>query len=118
MAVTVSTAYGVDRPIRVLQSAHPSLLVTWGWLRPVIILPQAAAAWSARRMQIVLSHELAHVSRADWVVQMAAGLIRAAYWFNPVVWVACRQLRDASEEACDDAVIASGSGISTTRKNW
>ncbi len=108
MAVAVSTAYGVDRPIRVLQSAHPSLLVTWGWLRPVIILPRAAAAWSARRMRIVLSHELAHVSRGDWAVQMVAGLIRAAYWFNPVVWVACRQLRDASEEACDDAVIASG----------
>jgi BlaR1 peptidase M56/carboxypeptidase family protein/TonB-like protein len=56
----------------------------------------------------VLAHELAHVKRGDWAVQIAAELLCAAYWFNPLVWVAARRLRLESEQACDDAVLKMG----------
>ena len=59
-------------------------------------------------MRIVLGHELAHIHRHDWIVHLASALLRAAYWFNPLVWIACRQLRLESEQACDDAVLALG----------
>ena len=94
--------------MRLLQSDHPSLLVTWGWRRPRILLPAGAPAWPDERIRVVLAHELAHVVRGDWVVQLAAEALRAAYWFNPLVWVACRRLRVESECACDDAVLAQG----------
>jgi beta-lactamase regulating signal transducer with metallopeptidase domain len=95
-------------PVPLLQSDHPTLLVTWGLAPPRIILPLAARGWSNERMRIVLWHELAHIRRGDWIVQMMAEVLRAVYWFNPLLWIACRRLRLESEQACDDAVMNGG----------
>jgi TonB family protein len=56
----------------------------------------------------VLGHELAHVARGDWALQILAELVRALCWFNPFVWIACASLRRDSEHACDDAVLNLG----------
>ncbi len=69
---------------------------------------QARASWAEERIRVVLCHELAHIGRQDWVVQMLAELLRAVYWFNPLVWIASRRLRQESEQACDDAVLSLG----------
>ena len=60
-----------------------------------------------RALRIVLRHELAHIRRGDWVVQIAGEILRTAYWFNPLVWIACARLRQESEQACDDEVLTS-----------
>ena len=60
------------------------------------------------RVRIVLCHELAHIRRGDWVVQLAAQLVRSIYWFNPILWMACARLRLESEQACDDRVLNLG----------
>src|SRR5206468_4026006 len=57
---------------------------------------------------IVLAHELAHVKRRDWPIQLIAEIVRAVYWFNPLVWIACARLRQESEHATDDAVLNRG----------
>jgi beta-lactamase regulating signal transducer with metallopeptidase domain len=108
LAQEVSRTYGLRRPVTLLQSGHPSLLVTWGLARPKVILPASAAVWTDARARVVLSHELAHIRRGDWVVQLSAELLRAIYWFNPLLWVACRRLRLESEHACDDEVMSRG----------
>jgi beta-lactamase regulating signal transducer with metallopeptidase domain len=108
LAEEVSQAYGLRRTILLLESDHPSLLVTWGFRKPKVILPAAAGAWSDERTRVVLTHELAHVRRGDWAVQIAAELLRAVYWFNPLLWIACRRLRLESEHACDDEVMNYG----------
>jgi TonB family protein len=59
-------------------------------------------------MRVVLGHELAHVKRNDWLVQVIAEIARAIYWFNPLFWIVCTQLRRESEHACDDAAISLG----------
>jgi TonB family protein len=64
--------------------------------------------WSSERRRIVLSHELAHIARADWHLQICAELGRAIYWFHPLAWKAAAALRHESERACDDAVLNSG----------
>ena len=56
----------------------------------------------------MLRHELAHIRRGDWAVLIAAELLRAVYWFNPLVWIACSRVRQESEYACDDAVLNAG----------
>ena len=104
----ISRSYGLQRPVTLLESPHPSLLVTWGLARPKVILPAAAAAWTDERARVVLTHELAHIRRGDWVVQLSAELLRAIYWFNPLLWLACRRLRLESEHACDDEVMSRG----------
>jgi hypothetical protein len=104
----LSRRAGPARRVALLQSDHPTLLVTWGLARPKIVLPAGADAWSDERARVVLAHEFAHIRRGDWAIQMLAELVRCAYWFNPLLWIACRRLRLESEHACDDAVLAGG----------
>jgi beta-lactamase regulating signal transducer with metallopeptidase domain len=105
----IASLYGLSRPPRLLISGS-SILVTWGWRTPRIILPPGSEVWPIERIRAVLCHELAHVRRGDWVIQMTAELLRGIYWFNPVVWVACRILRCESEQASDDAALHCGIG--------
>jgi beta-lactamase regulating signal transducer with metallopeptidase domain len=82
--------------------------MTWGVLRPVILLPKEALAWPRERLQAVLLHELAHVRRRDSLTQSLALVASALYWPNPLVWWAARALRREAEIAADDAAIVSG----------
>ena len=108
IARQVSKELGVKRPVGLLRSPHPTRLVTWGWLRPIVLLPAGSDGWTRDRIRIVLTHELAHVRRRDWAVQVGAHLMRSVYWFNPLVWLACRRLAEEGEHACDDAVVSHG----------
>jgi len=108
LANEISAAFELRHPVKLLQSDHPTLLVTWGLLQPKVILPAAARDWSDDRVRVVLRHELAHIRRGDWAVFMAAEGLRAVYWFNPLVWLACRRVRQESEHACDDVVLNAG----------
>jgi TonB family protein len=96
------------RGVVVLETDRPVMPVTWGLFRPKILLPRAARDWSDECLRAVFRHELAHVQRGDWGVQLLATLITRLFWFNPVVWLASRQLRIESERACDDAVLNLG----------
>jgi HEAT repeat protein len=76
--------------------------------RPSIVLPADAAQWSDERRRVVVLHELAHIKRRDCLTQSMAQLVCAAYWFNPIVWLAARRMRAERERACDDFVLAAG----------
>ncbi len=105
----LSKFHKIGRPIRLLQcNSSTSMPLTWGIFRPVIVLPSSAVQWPEDRRRMVLSHELAHISRHDWILQICAELTRAVYWFHPLVWLAAAQLRQESERASDDAVLRSG----------
>ena len=102
---------GIRRPVRLLQSDRAVTPMTWGWLRPVVVVP-AASGWSPERRAVVLRHELAHVSRGDVVTQLLARGVCALYWFNPAVWFAAYRLREERERACDDEVLRLGTRAS------
>ena len=104
----VAERYGIRKAITALQTDSADWLATWGVFRPRILVPAHAMRWSEERIRLVLCHELAHVRRRDWAVQMAAELMRRVYWFQPLMSVACRQLRRESEHACDDVVLGTG----------
>src|SRR5687768_6729246 len=74
----------ISTPVRIAVTDHPALLVTWGVLNPVILLPAGANSWPADRIEVVLAHEMAHIVRRDWSTQVAAEILRAIYWFNPL----------------------------------
>jgi TonB family protein len=98
------------RSVRLLVSSGAPLLATWGWRRPLIVIPACGLGWSGERVRTVLAHEVAHVSRHDWLLQSIAETLRALLWWNPLAWLACRALRGDSELACDDAVLQAGVG--------
>ena len=107
-ARSLSEYFGLRTPPRLLQSDQQALLVTWGLFTPKVMLPADAASWDPDRIYVVLAHELAHVDRSDWIIQIGSELLRIAYWFNPLVWFASSRLRLESERACDDAVVTLG----------
>lgn len=82
--------------------------LTCGLVRPAIVLPADARGWNAEDVRRALIHELEHVRRHDWAIQLLGRAACAMYWFHPLVWVAWRRLCLEAERACDDAVIQTG----------
>jgi beta-lactamase regulating signal transducer with metallopeptidase domain len=108
LALDIAADYRVHAPVLLLESDCATLPVTWGHAQPKILLPPTARDWSDERIRAVLHHEIAHVRRRDWLVQVFATVIRALYWPHPLVWLACSRLRLECERACDDAVLREG----------
>jgi TonB family protein len=82
--------------------------MTWGAIRPVILLPAYVADWSAEQRDVVIRHERAHIERRDWLWQAFAQVMTAVFWFHPLVWLAAAQMRQEAEHAADDATLAGG----------
>ena len=78
---------------------------TFGWIRPVILLPQLSVQQNRDELEIVFRHELQHVRRRDFVFISLASLSRSLLFFHPLMWYAMRRLRLESELACDLAVV-------------
>lgn len=100
------------RTIRILRGDAHAMPMSWGWVRPVVLLPAGAELWSRARLETVLRHELAHVRRADCLTQVAAEIVLAFHWVNPLAWLATYRLRVEREYACDDMVLSAGTRAS------
>ncbi|MBN8841896.1 MAG: M56 family metallopeptidase, partial [Sphingomonadales bacterium] len=78
--------------------------ISWGVLRPTIVLsPKAVSATG--EAEAIIAHELAHVARLDWAKLLGARVACAVFWFNPLVWMLARESHQLREEAADDAVL-------------
>jgi TonB family protein len=84
--------------------------VTFGVRRPVVLLPGALRAHSLHVQRAVLSHELIHVQRRDWMWLLAEESVRAICWFHPAIWWLISRVQLAREEVVDEsAMLATGS---------
>lgn len=107
-AHTLARNLNLDRPVMLLESAQAAVPITWGWLKPVVLLPLHAQEWPAERRELVLMHELTHIKRKDQLIQFLGQLTCALYWFNPLVWMVLLKMQMEQENACDDAVLTAG----------
>ena len=99
---------GITRPIRVLTSTIADGPGVIGWLRPVILLPPATAmGLSPQQLEAVLAHELAHVRRHDYLVNVLQIVAETLFFYHPVVWWVSRQIRTERELCCDDVAVRS-----------
>ena len=89
------------------ESASIRVPITVGTLRPRVLLPVGWQEWSQDKLDAVLQHELTHIARGDYAVNLLAECNRCIYWFHPLAWCLIRWLSDLAERNCDDAVIAS-----------
>ncbi len=101
-------AAGVRRAVRLYESAEAGAPMTWGLLRPLVIVPSSANAWTRAHRRMVLSHEMAHVRAGDWIFGIATRVVCALFWFHPGVWWVARSLRRDAEQAADDRVLDAG----------
>ncbi|CAN5829328.1 hypothetical protein BH23GEM5_BH23GEM5_12890 [soil metagenome] len=103
-----SGALGVRRPVRLLRSSGIGVPLTWGTLRPAILLPAEADGWPDAHRRAVLLHELAHVSRLDCLLALGSRCACALWWFHPGAWWAAHRLDVERERACDERVLRAG----------
>jgi TonB family protein len=79
--------------------------VTFGWIRPTILLPARVCALPADLREAIACHEMVHVRRGDWLFVLAEETIRALFWFHPAVWFALARIQLAREQGVDFEVV-------------
>jgi len=89
-------------------SAHLNAPLTWGIRKPAILLPQAADQWPIEEKRNALLHELAHVQRCDWMVQILSRIACAIHWINPLAWIAFHKMVQEAEIVADNNVLHAG----------
>jgi len=101
--------FGIDRPVRVFESTLVHVPTVVGCLRPVILLPASVITGLAPAyLDAVLAHELAHVRRHDYLVNVLQSLVETLLFYHPAVWWCSRQIRIEREHCCDDMVVEAG----------
>jgi beta-lactamase regulating signal transducer with metallopeptidase domain len=97
----------VSRPVRLVQSTAVHVPMVVGWLRPLVLLPASAlAGLSPAQLDAVIAHELAHIRRHDYLVNLLQNAVEVILFYHPACWWLSRQIRDERELCCDDIAVA------------
>jgi beta-lactamase regulating signal transducer with metallopeptidase domain len=108
---------GLHASAHVVESPLVNVPTVIGWLRPAIILPVAAiAALSPAQVEAVLAHELAHIRRHDYAVNLLQTIAETVLFYHPAVWWVSSRIRAEREHCCDEvAVRISGNAVAYAR---
>lgn len=102
----LSNRLGVRRTVGLLESALVEVPTVVGWLKPVILLPASAlSGLTTEQLEAILAHELAHVRRCDYLVNIAQTVIEILGFYHPAVWWISHRIRDERENCCDDVAV-------------
>lgn len=105
----LASRIGVRRAVAVLESSIAAVPMMIGWLRPVILVPASAVTGlSPGEMRAILAHELAHVRRHDYLVNLVQAVFESLLFYHPAVWWLSDRLRVEREYCCDDIAVAVG----------
>jgi beta-lactamase regulating signal transducer with metallopeptidase domain len=98
---------GVARAVALLESSAVPVPAVIGWLKPVILVPASAlAGLSPQQLEAILAHELAHVRRHDYLVNLLQAVVETLLFYHPAVWWVSAQVRRERENCCDDLAVA------------
>ncbi len=102
----ISYQLGIKKNIRVFLSGAISTPLTVGFLKPIILIPMASLNHlSTDQMEAVLLHELAHIKRYDYLLNMALSVVEMALFFNPFTQLLSKNIHKERENSCDDWVL-------------
>jgi TonB family protein len=97
---------GVQRKVRALMSSMVESPSVVGWLRPVILLPPATLmGLTSLQLEAIIAHEIAHIRRYDYLVNMVQMLVETLLFYHPAVWWTSKRIRLERELCCDDLAV-------------
>ncbi len=96
----------LKREVRILESALVTVPMVIGWVKPVILIPVGAVnGLTADQAEAVLAHELAHISRHDFLINILQSIVEVLFYFNPAIWWISAVIRSERENCCDDIAL-------------
>ncbi|MDB5389094.1 MAG: blaR1 8 [Planctomycetaceae bacterium] len=107
----------VTRPVKLVESALVAVPTVIGWLQPMILLPASVlTGLEPAQLEALLAHELAHIRRNDFIVNLIQTVIETLLFYHPAIWWLSRRIRAEREHCCDDiAVAACGNTVTYAR---
>jgi beta-lactamase regulating signal transducer with metallopeptidase domain len=107
LAEDLARHLGLERPFLVVDSVCVATPTVVGWLRPIVLLPVAAmAGLSPRQVEAILAHELAHIRRHDFAINLLQTFAETVLFYHPAVWWMSSRIRTEREHCCDDVAVS------------
>ncbi len=107
---TLARQLGIKPIVLLMESSRIDSPLTLGHFKPVILMPVGLiTGLSAEQIEAVLIHELAHIRRHDYAVNLFLSWVEVIFFYHPALWWITARIREAREHSCDDLAIASGS---------
>ena len=98
-----SKQLNIKQKVKLLESAMVKVPVTIGYLKPVILFPIGLLnGMSYTQVEAIIVHELAHIKRADYLVNFFQSVLEVIFFYHPAVWWISSRIRDERENICDD----------------
>jgi GWxTD domain-containing protein len=95
------------RPVMLLESCRTDVPVVVGFLSPAILVPAALfTGFPPDQLELILIHELAHIRRGDYLVNLLQSIVEDVLFYHPAVWWVSSVMRAERENCCDDVVVA------------
>ncbi len=95
------------RAVSIMQSTLVKTPVVIGYFRPLVLLPLCVVtSLPEAQLELILAHELAHIRRHDYLVNLLQTLIETLYFYHPAVWWLSRRIRHERENCCDDIALS------------
>lgn len=106
----IAQQLGINRCVKLAESIYISRPIVLGYLQPVILLPIGIlTGLPASQIETILIHELSHIRRHDYLINLIQSVVEIILFFNPFVWVLSNAIRKEREHCCDDQVVSLGS---------
>lgn len=102
----LARSLGIARPISLMHCALTEVPTVIGWLKPMILFPAGClTGLSPAQFEAILAHELAHIRRHDYLVNLLQSAIETLLFYHPAVWWVSRRIREERENCCDDLAV-------------
>lgn len=103
----LSESLGIRRVVQMAESARVTVPMTAGWLKPIILLPIGMLAnMPLAHVEMILLHELSHIRRHDYLMNLMQGFVEIVFFFHPAIWWLSDGARTEREHCCDDRVLS------------
>ena len=107
IAARIARNLHVSRSVTYLQSTLVEVPTVVGWLKPVVLVPVSAlAALTPQQLEAIIAHELAHIRRHDYLVNLLQTLVETLLFYHPAVWWLSHRIRIERENCCDDLAVS------------
>jgi beta-lactamase regulating signal transducer with metallopeptidase domain len=107
IAARLSRQLHIGRRVRLLKSSLVDVPTVIGWVKPVILIPASAlSGLTPHQLEAILAHELAHIRRHDYLVNLLQAVVETLLFYHPAVWWLSRRIRAERENCCDDLAVS------------